>query len=105
MRKWYGQFDAYGLLLATMTKSLFQPKLLGPHKAERPPPGEGDGPTAVLRLGAGPVERCLVLGDPELVIRSEFAGWTGYGLVRQAALKGLYLEKDPKRVIRERPKG
>ena len=40
---------------------------------------------------------------PELVIRAEFAGWTGDGLVRQAAYKGLELEKDPRRVIRERP--
>ncbi len=42
---------------------------------------------------------------PELVIRAEFAGWTGDGLVRQAAYKGLELEKDPRKVIRERPKG
>jgi bifunctional non-homologous end joining protein LigD len=41
---------------------------------------------------------------PELVIRAEFAGWTGDGLVRQAAYKGLELEKDPRKVIRERPK-
>ena len=41
---------------------------------------------------------------PELVIRSEFAGWTGDGLVRQAAYKGIELEKDPRKVIRERPK-
>jgi bifunctional non-homologous end joining protein LigD len=41
---------------------------------------------------------------PELVIRAEFAGWTSDGLVRQAAYKGLELEKDPRRVIRERPK-
>jgi bifunctional non-homologous end joining protein LigD len=40
---------------------------------------------------------------PELVIRAEFAGWTGDGLVRQAAYKGIELEKDPHRVIRERP--
>ena len=42
---------------------------------------------------------------PELVIRAEFAGWTGDGLVRQASYKGIELEKDPRRVIRERPKG
>ena len=42
---------------------------------------------------------------PELVIRAEFAGWTGDGLVRQAAYKGLELEKDPRAVIRERPTG
>ena len=38
---------------------------------------------------------------PELVIRAEFAGWTGDGLVRQAAYKGLDLGKDPKNVRRE----
>ena len=32
------------------------------------------------------------------------AGWTGDGLVRQAAYKGIELEKDPHKVIRERPK-
>ena len=41
---------------------------------------------------------------PELVIRAEFAGWTADGLVRQAAYKGVELEKDPRRVIRERPR-
>jgi bifunctional non-homologous end joining protein LigD len=41
---------------------------------------------------------------PELVIRAEFAGWTGDGLVRQAAYKGIEFEKDPRKVIRERPK-
>jgi ATP-dependent DNA ligase len=41
---------------------------------------------------------------PELVIRAEFAGWTTDGFVRQAAYKGLELEKDPRSVIRERPK-
>ena len=42
---------------------------------------------------------------PELVIRAEFAGWTGDGLVRQASYKGIELEKDPRKVIRERPAG
>ena len=40
---------------------------------------------------------------PELVIRAEFAGWTGDGLVRQASFKGIELEKDPRKVLRERP--
>jgi bifunctional non-homologous end joining protein LigD len=56
---------------------------------------------------AEPVPRAAARGAhwlrPELVIRAEFAGWTGDGLVRQAALKGFDLEKDPMRVIRERP--
>jgi bifunctional non-homologous end joining protein LigD len=55
-----------------------------------------------------PVPRAAARGArwlrPELVIRAEFAGWTGDGLVRQAAYKGIELEKDPRRVIRERPK-
>jgi bifunctional non-homologous end joining protein LigD len=41
---------------------------------------------------------------PELVIRAEFAGWTGDGLVRQASYKGIEPEKEPRKVIRERPK-
>lgn len=40
---------------------------------------------------------------PEVVIRAEFAGWTGDGLVRQAAYKGLDRGKDPVRVVREVP--
>jgi bifunctional non-homologous end joining protein LigD len=40
---------------------------------------------------------------PELVIRAEFAGWTGDGLVRQASYKGLDLGKDPRAVRREIP--
>ena len=41
---------------------------------------------------------------PELVIRAEFAGWTGDGLVRQAAYKGIDLGKDPHKVVREAPR-
>jgi bifunctional non-homologous end joining protein LigD len=40
---------------------------------------------------------------PELVIRADFAGWTGDGLVRQAAFKGVDLGKDPRVVVRELP--
>ena len=50
-----------------------------------------------------PVARNALWLRPELVIRAEFAGWTGDGLVRQAAYKGLDLGKDPKAVRRERP--
>jgi bifunctional non-homologous end joining protein LigD len=49
--------------------------------------------------------RRLVTGTtwvrPEVVVRAEFAGWTGDGLVRQAAFKGIDLGKDPRSVTRE----
>jgi bifunctional non-homologous end joining protein LigD len=51
-----------------------------------------------------PVARIANWLRPELVIRAEFAGWTGDGLVRQAAFKGIELEKDPRKVIRELPR-
>ena len=41
---------------------------------------------------------------PALVVRAEFAGWTGDGLVRQASYKGIDRGKDPRKVIRERPR-
>jgi bifunctional non-homologous end joining protein LigD len=47
------------------------------------------------------VARSAIWVRPELVIRAEFAGWTGDGLVRQAAYKGLDLGKDPRAVRRE----
>ena len=50
-----------------------------------------------------PVARNALWLRPELVIRAEFAGWTGDGLVRQAAYKGLDLGKEPRAVRRERP--
>jgi bifunctional non-homologous end joining protein LigD len=50
-----------------------------------------------------PVARTARWLRPELVIRAEFAGWTGDGLVRQAAYKGLDLGKDPRAVRREAP--
>ena len=40
---------------------------------------------------------------PELVVRAEFAGWTGDGQVRQAAFKGVDFGKDPLKVVREAP--
>jgi bifunctional non-homologous end joining protein LigD len=50
-----------------------------------------------------PVARTAMWLRPELVIRAEFAGWTGDGLVRQASYKGLDLGKEPKTVRRETP--
>jgi bifunctional non-homologous end joining protein LigD len=48
-----------------------------------------------------PVARTAIWLRPEVVIRAEFAGWTGDGLVRQAAYKGFDFGKDPKAVRRE----
>ena len=50
------------------------------------------------------VSRSAIWLRPEIVIRAEFAGWTGDGLVRQAAYKGFDLGKDPKAVRREAAK-
>jgi bifunctional non-homologous end joining protein LigD len=47
------------------------------------------------------VSRSAIWLRPDVVIRAEFAGWTGDGLVRQAAYKGFDLGKDPKAVRRE----
>lgn len=48
-----------------------------------------------------PVARSAIWLRPDVVIRAEFAGWTGDGLVRQAAYKGFDLGKDPMAVRRE----
>ena len=50
-----------------------------------------------------PVARTAMWLRPEIVVRAEFAGWTGDGLVRQASVKGFDLGKDPKKVVREEP--
>ena len=50
-----------------------------------------------------PVARTAMWLRPEIVVRAEFAGWTGDGLVRQASVKGFDLGKDPRKVVREAP--
>jgi bifunctional non-homologous end joining protein LigD len=40
---------------------------------------------------------------PEVVVRAEFAGWVGDGMVRQASYKGIDRGKDPRSVVREAP--
>ena len=51
--------------------------------------------------GASQPERTWV--RPEVVIRAEFAGWVGDGMVRQASYKGIDRGKDPRSVVREAP--
>jgi bifunctional non-homologous end joining protein LigD len=65
------------------------------------PLGTDESPFATLP--PRPVSKNALWLRPELVIRAEFAGWTGDGLVRQAAYKGFDLGKDPRAVRRERP--
>ena len=76
-----------------------------PCGAARGPRAARRGRVAVLTARPRAAARDARWLRPELVIRAEFASWTGDGLVRQAAYKGIELEKDPRAVIRERPRG
>ncbi|HEY7525784.1 MAG TPA: DNA ligase D [Candidatus Limnocylindria bacterium] len=39
--------------------------------------------------------------EPRIVVRAEFTDWTRDGLLRQAAFKGIELDRDPAKVVRE----
>jgi bifunctional non-homologous end joining protein LigD len=59
-----------------------------------------------LRRSDPPIERPPRLPqarwvEPKLVVRAEFAEWTSDGLLRQAAFKGVEVDRDPTAVVRE----